>query len=128
MAARAKAGDFQALIWSLDSGPDPLVALKRWSSDNPRSSGNYANYHNPAYDKLLAEAARQRDPQKKMALVRQADAMLCDDAPVWFFNYNTAIMAYQPWVHGVQPVAVEMMYQDLKDIWIDDTSPRANEK
>jgi peptide/nickel transport system substrate-binding protein len=128
MAARAKAGDFQALIWSLDSGPDPLVALKRWSSGNPRSSGNYANYHNPAYDKLLETAARERNPEKKMALLRQADAMFWDDAPIWFFNYNKAIMAFQPWVHGVQAVAVEMMYQDLMDIWIDDSSPRANEK
>ena len=28
--------------------------------------------------------------------------MLYDEAPVWFFNYNKAVMAYQPWVHGLQ--------------------------
>jgi peptide/nickel transport system substrate-binding protein len=128
LAARAKAGDFQALIWSLDSGPDPVVTMERWQSKNLRSSGNYADYKNPEYDKLVDMAAAERDPAKRMDLVRQADALFCDDAPVWFFNYNKAIMAYQPWVHGVKPVAVEMMYQDPMDFWIDETSPRANEK
>ncbi|UCF90016.1 MAG: hypothetical protein JSW39_17155, partial [Desulfobacterales bacterium] len=128
MAARAREGDFQALIWSLDSGPDPLVALQRWTSSNLRSSGNYAKYSNPEYDQLLEAAAKELDPDKKMALLRQADAIFGEDAPIWFFNYNKAIMAYQPWVHGVMPVAVEMMYQDPMDFWIDESSPRANEK
>lgn len=128
MAARAKAGDFQALIWSLESGPDPLIVLQRWHSRNLRSSGNYANYSNPQYDELLDTAAQENDPTKKMDLLRQADALFCEDAPIWFFNYNKAIMAYQPWVHGVKPVAVEMMYQDPMEFWIDETSPRANEK
>ena len=51
-----------------------------------------------------------------------------DDAPVWFFNYNKAVIAHQPWVKGIKPVAIELMYQDLVDLWIDDASPRAKEK
>jgi peptide/nickel transport system substrate-binding protein len=46
-----------------------------------------------------------------------------DDAPVWFFNYNKAVMAYQPWVHGLVPNANELALQPYEDIWIDDTAP-----
>ena len=128
MADKAQKGELQALIWSLDAGPDPLVALGRWKSDNPRSAGNYANYKNPAFDALLDQAAKERDVKKKMALLAKADGVLIDDPPIWFYNYNKAVMAHHPWVHGLKPVAVEMMYQDMTDVWVDDKSPRANEK
>ena len=128
MADKAQKGELQALIWSLDSGPDPLVALGRWKSDNPRSAGNYAGYKNADFDALLDQAAKERDPAKKMALLAKADGVLLEDPPIWFYNYNKAVMAHHPWVHGLKPVAVEMMYQDMTDVWVDDQSPRANEK
>ena len=53
---------------------------------------------------------------------------LFDAAPVWFFNYNKAVMARQPWVHGLKPVAIEMMFQDMTEVWVDDSSPRAKQK
>ena len=119
LAERARSGKFQALTWSLESGPDPLQALMRFNSANPRTSGNYPGYKNPDYDKLLDAAAGERDEARKIELLSKADALLGDDAPVWFFNYNKAIIAYQPWVHGIKPVAPEMMYQNLADVWMD---------
>jgi len=44
---------------------------------------------------------------------------------VWFFNYNKAVMAYQPWVHGLQANATELAHQYPEDIWIDERSPVA---
>ena len=120
--------DFQAFIWSYESGPDPLAALKRWHSDTPANAGNSVVYSNPEFDQLLEQAAQARDEAKKMELLKKADRIFQDDAPIWFFNYNKAIMAHQPWVHGLQPVAVEMMYQDMTNVWVDETSPRAGEK
>lgn len=52
--------------------------------------------------------------------------MFRDDAAVWLLNYNKAVLAVQPWVHGLQPVSVEIMYQDMADVWVDKTSPRAS--
>jgi peptide/nickel transport system substrate-binding protein len=128
MAARAKKGEFQALIWSLESGPDPVATMRRWTSSNPRSAGNYANFSNPEYDALVKQAAATSDPDKRVELIQKADAVFVEEAPIWFFNYNKAVMAFQPWVHGVKPVGVEMMYQDPVDFWIDESSPRANMK
>lgn len=128
MAERIRSGAFQMFIWSLDSGPDPLEALQRWHSDNPQATSNYVSYSNPEYDKLLDEAAKLRDEGKKIELIKQAEAIFVEDAPIWFFNYNKAVMAFHPWVHGLSKVAPEMMFQDLTGVWIDETSPRANEK
>lgn len=121
-------GEFDAYIMSFNSGPDPIVTAKRWHSETPRGTGNYISYNNPEYDKLVDAAVQERDYAKQMDYLRQADALFREDAPIWFFNYNKAVMAYQPWVHGIQANAVELMYQDPESIWIDESSPRANEK
>ena len=46
-----------------------------------------------------------------------------EEAPFWFFNYNKAVMAYQPWVHGLKANAMELAIQDYEDIWIDENAP-----
>ncbi len=130
LSDRIRKMEYQAFIWSLSSGAggDPLQALARWHSKNPSTAGNFVGYNNPEFDKLLDGAGQERDPAKRIDVLRRADALFREDAPVWFFNYNKAVIAHQPWVHGIKPVAIEMMYQDLADLWIDDTSPRAKEK
>ncbi|MEW6261760.1 MAG: ABC transporter substrate-binding protein [Thermodesulfobacteriota bacterium] len=129
LAERAKAGEFQTFIWSLQTGPDPLGTLKRWSSEeNTRAGGNFVNYNNPEYNKLIKQAAAERNPDKQIALLKKADALFLEDAPVWFFNYNKAVMAHQPWVHGLKPVAIEMTFQDMTGVWVDEKSPRATQK
>ena len=130
LSARMQKLDYQAFIWSLSSGAggDSLQALARWESKNPPTAGNFVAYNSPEFDKLLDAARKERDTAKRNEILKKADALFKEDAPVWFFNYNKAVIAHQPWVHGIKPVAIEMMYQDLTDLWIDDTSPRANEK
>lgn len=128
MADKGAKGEFQALIWSLDAGPDPYVSMFRYHSENTRPAGNYANYKNPEYDKYLDMAAKELDQKKKMEYLAKADQVLINDPPLWFYNYNKAVMAYHPWVHGIKPVSVEMMYQDMTDVWVDENSPRANKK
>ena len=130
LADRVRRMDFQAFIWSLSSGAggDPLQALNRWYSRNPSTAGNFVGYNNPEFDRLLEIAGREQDPDTRLRVLRKADALFREDAPVWFFNYNKAVVAHQPWVHGIKPVAVEIMYQEMADVWVDESSPRAKEK
>jgi peptide/nickel transport system substrate-binding protein len=130
LAPRLQKLDYQAFIWSVSSGAggDSLQALARWESKNPPTAGNFVTYHNPEFDKLLEAARKERDALKRNEILRKADAVFKEDAPIWFFNYNKAVVAHQPWVKGIKPVAIEMMYQDLTDLWIDESSPRAKEK
>ena len=119
----AMKGDFQAYIISNLTGPDSLATLKCYHSKTPRTACNYTQFNNPAFDKLLDDAGQIDDPEKRIDLLRQANKILYDEAPVWFFNYNKAVMAYQPWIHGLQANATELAHQYVEDIWVDDRSP-----
>ena len=116
-------GDFQAVISSSLTGPDSLATLRCFYSKTPRSACNYVDFKNPAFDKLLDEAAQSGDAAKRTDLLRQANNLLYDEAPVWFFNYNKAVMAYQPWLHGLQANPTEITHQYYEDVWVDTTSP-----
>ncbi|HEV2673595.1 MAG TPA: ABC transporter substrate-binding protein [Aliidongia sp.] len=118
-------GDYQAFLWSLQTGPDPLSTLKCFSSATPQSACNYMLYKNQQVDALLDEAVATRDPAKQIDALKKVDAIIYDDAPVWFFNYNKAVLAYQPWIHGLQPNANELAVQNYEDIWVDASSPVA---
>jgi peptide/nickel transport system substrate-binding protein len=116
-------GEYQAYIWSNISGPDPAAALKCFHSTVPRSACNYTAFANPQVDKMLDEAGATDDEAKKLDLLKKANALIQDEAPMWFFNYNKAVLAYQPWVHGLQPNATELAWQYYDEIWVDETSP-----
>lgn len=115
--------NFQAFIWSNSSGPDPLNALRCFHSKTAQSACNYTSYASPEFDKLYEAAQQERDAAKQIDLLRQANDIVQDDAPVWFFNYNKAVMAYQPWIHGLVPNATELALQPYDEIWIDENAP-----
>jgi peptide/nickel transport system substrate-binding protein len=116
-------GEFQAYIWSNATGPDPLSALQCFYSRTPRSACNYTGFSNPEFDRLFEAARAERDPAKQNDLLRQANNLLQQEAPVWFFNYNKAVMAYQPWLHGLEKNATELALQNYEALWIDNTAP-----
>jgi peptide/nickel transport system substrate-binding protein len=119
----AMKGDFQAYIGSSLTGPDSLATLRCFYSKTPRSACNYIAFDNAAFDKLLDQAGQASDANKSVDLLRQANNLLYDEAPVWFFNYNKAVLAYQPWIHGLQANPTEITHQYPEDIWVDEKSP-----
>lgn len=119
----ARSGEYQAFIWSLTSGPDPLTSLKCFHSATPQSACNYTQFKNPEFDKLLDEAAATDDEAKKLENLKKANAILREEVPMWWFNYNKAVMAHQPWIKGLQPNATELAVQNYEDIWVDASSP-----
>ena len=114
LAEVIRKGDYQAYIYSVNSGPDPQAALKCFHSATPVSACNYTTFKNAEVDKLLDEAGATDDPAKKIANLKKVDAIIYEEAPVWFFNYNKAVMAYQPWLKGLQPNATELAFQDYE--------------
>jgi peptide/nickel transport system substrate-binding protein len=123
LSETVRKGDFQAFIWSAQTGPDPLGTLKCFHSATPLASCNYMSFKNAAYDKLIDEAGQTTDPAKLIPLLRQADTILYEEAPVWFYNYNKATMATQPWVRGVQANATELTHQYPEFMWVTADSP-----
>lgn len=126
MYDRITKGDFQAFIWSLGGYASPVLYINRYTSTHSRAAGNLMAYKNPAFDTIMGLASNEMSFDERMDLLRAAEAVFVDDPPCWFFNYNRAVIVHQPWVHGLQPVGREMMYQPWEKVWIDSTSPRAS--
>jgi peptide/nickel transport system substrate-binding protein len=116
-------GEHQSLIGSTLTGPDSLATLRCFYSKTPRTACNYTSFNNPQYDKLLDDASQEGDAAKRDNLLKQANNLLYDEAPVWFFNYNKAVLAHQPWIHGLQANPTEITHQYPEEIWVDATSP-----
>jgi peptide/nickel transport system substrate-binding protein len=123
LAEVVRSGDFQAFIYSQATGPDPQAALKCFHSSTPQSACNYVSFKNADFDRLIDEAGQTDDAAKRAQLLQKANALLYDEAPVWFFNYNKAVMAVQPWLKGIQLNATELTHQNVEDLWVDETSP-----
>jgi len=123
LAEVVRSGDFQAYVYSQSTGPDPQAALKCFHSSTPQSACNYMSFKNADFDKMIDEAGQTDDAAKRTQLLQKANALLYEEAPVWFFNYNKAVMAVQPWLKGIQLNATELTHQNVEDLWVDETSP-----
>jgi peptide/nickel transport system substrate-binding protein len=119
----AMKGEHEAYIGSSLTGPDSLATLRCYYSKTPRTACNYTSFSNPEFDKLLDAAAQEGDMSKRNDLLRQANNIVYEEAPVWFFNYNKAVLAHQPWIHGLQANPTEITHQYPEDVWVDERSP-----
>ncbi len=117
------AGDFQSFMWSSESGPDALTAMQCFYSKTSQAACNYQKFANADFDKLFEAAKVAKTDEEKNDLLRKANNLVQEEAPVWFFNYNKAVMAYQPWLHGLQPNSAELAIQSYEKLWVDETVP-----
>jgi len=125
--ARANAGEFDGYMTSTGGVPSSLQYMSRFLSQYSRSEGNTPAYFNPRFDHYLDLASKEANFDKRMSLIGKAETIFVDDAPIWFCNYSKAVMIHQSWVHGLKPVALDLSYQPMASVWIDETSPRANQ-
>ncbi len=88
---RSKSGNFftRRAGWFGDYA-DPTTWL---DMHRKTDSNNDGKYDNPAYDKLLADAALELDKAKRFEMLAQAEAMLMQDAPIVpLYYYNTMLI------------------------------------
>jgi len=65
--------------------PDPYDWLARWTTAAiPPGERNFAFWSNPTYDKLLADARVELDANKRLQLLKDAQKLLRDQAPIIF--------------------------------------------
>jgi len=63
---------------------------------------NGVGYSNPQFDALCDEADVEHDPQKRMALYRQAEQIAVDDAPWVPIYFKKDVELIKPWVGGIR--------------------------
>jgi peptide/nickel transport system substrate-binding protein len=85
--ARASRQEFSLFLvsWGSSTG-EPMAGLRSIAAtfDRARGTGsvNRGRYSNPEFDTLLANAARELDPAKREALLRQATRVVVEDAGI----------------------------------------------
>lgn len=119
-------GEATAWFRSNGTGPDPVGALRCFDSRVSPSACNRSGFADPKFDAMLDAAASEPDPQRRIELAKQADGYIFEQAPVWFHNYNKAVVATQPWVHGVDANVTEAAILEVDQIWLDETAPGRN--
>jgi ABC-type transport system substrate-binding protein len=108
--------------WEMDF-PDPssfFEPLFATSSIGPESSYNTSFFSNRHLDDLVARAHRELDPLVRIALYREANGILCDEAP-WAFTFSShRFDLRQPYVRG--PLRHPVWRVDPTRSWIDRTA------
>ncbi len=77
--------------------PDPNTFLDMWVTDGPQNNTGWSNRE---YDQLIADAARESDPRKRMAILRKAEAILVQEMPVTPFYFYTSLNVVDPRVEN----------------------------
>jgi ABC-type transport system substrate-binding protein len=110
--------------WAMDY-PDPssfFDPLFTTAAIGPEVSYNAAFYSNPRFDDLVARAHRDLDSGRRRALYREANRILCDEAP-WAFAFSHHWFdVRQPYVRGLSLHPVWTV--DATRAWIDRASDR----
>jgi peptide/nickel transport system substrate-binding protein/oligopeptide transport system substrate-binding protein len=88
-----------------------------------QSPDNYANYSNPAVDRLLEQARSESDYLKRIQLYRQGEELIMADAPVVNLMYYTLETLFQPYVQGIELNALGERYIPMEKIWLDAAPP-----
>lgn len=116
---RQQGGRFELYVGSLGGYGHPLIYLQRgFHSRFAGPGGNYTRYSNPRVDQLLDRAAEARDPNTMVRLIREAEKVIMDDAPVSVLTYTKGVVVMQPYVRGLRPVPVDQEFQAMEEVWL----------
>jgi oligopeptide transport system substrate-binding protein len=110
-----RTGSFQILrsVWIGDYA-DPASFLDIWTSD---SDNNFTGWSDPAYDRLLNEAAHAAVGQARNEILQQAETILLDAAPIIPVYYYTHVFLVRPSVHGWNPTLLD--HHPYKHVWLE---------
>ncbi len=77
--------------------PDPFDWLARWTTASiPPGERNFAFWSNTRYDALINSARTELDANKRIQLLKDAQKLLRDEAPIIFTGREQAATAWNP--------------------------------
>jgi oligopeptide transport system substrate-binding protein len=83
---------------------DPNSFLDMWLTGG---GNNETGWSNPAYDRLIAQAAATVDPQQRLEVFQKAEAILMDDMPIIPIYFYTTHFLKRPEVKGWYPTLLD---------------------
>jgi ABC-type oligopeptide transport system substrate-binding subunit len=78
---------------------------------------NRTGWSDPAYDRLIRDAAAELDPARRFALLAQAEQILLDSGPVIPIYHMATNEMIKPYVRGLYPTPLNV--HPLTHVWID---------
>jgi peptide/nickel transport system substrate-binding protein/oligopeptide transport system substrate-binding protein len=123
------APDWPTFKEMLKQGQLPMFRLS-WSADIPdpdnmlspllhsTSPTNRTFYRNPLVDQLLEQARQKLPYAQRIALYREVERIIMDDAPWIAQHYEALDRLYQPYVQGVEVSLLGKRMIPLKKIWL----------
>ncbi len=116
-AGRRGAVPFTTFGWYQDY-PDPsnfLDVLLNGERITEVHSNNVAFYDNERVNELLQEASTSTDQDHRLALYKEAERLIVEDAPWVFLYYPQMYLLRQPWLKGLKlnpvwPIRYEYMW------------------
>jgi oligopeptide transport system substrate-binding protein len=111
-----RVGAFEMLrsVWIADYA-DPTSFLDVFRSD---SGNNYTGWAHAGFDRLLFEADRTTDPRARFEVLRQAEKILLDEAPIIPLYTFTHVFAKDPAVRGWHPTLLD--HHPYKHVWLEE--------
>jgi peptide/nickel transport system substrate-binding protein/oligopeptide transport system substrate-binding protein len=123
------APDWPAFKKMLEQGQLPMFRLA-WHADIPDPDNmlspllhstrptNRTFYGNPRVDQLLEQARQELGEAQRIALYREVERMVIDDAP-WIPQHHSVLeYLYQPYVQGVEVNLLGHRTIPMKKIWL----------
>jgi oligopeptide transport system substrate-binding protein len=102
------------LVWAADI-PDPDNFL--YPLLHSTSPTNRTFYRNPRVDQLLEQARKERDDAQRIALYREIERLVLDDAP-WITQHHLVLhYLFQPYVQGVELSLLGRRMMPMKKVW-----------
>jgi ABC-type transport system substrate-binding protein len=94
--------------------PDPQIALQRWTSENiPPAEFNIAFYDSVKYTQLVVSARTELNVDKRLGLLKEAQRVLRDDAPIIWTSRSLIGMAWNP----KKITAIPLLPTSIVDLW-----------
>lgn len=97
-------GDFEAILWSRSSGPDPECSLV-WSKDGAM---NYSKFSNDKIESLLAEGRLVTDKNSRANVYKEIQGILASELP-WVFLIQPDLLV----AHSVNVENIKQAGQDM---------------
>ena len=77
---------------------------------NPPKGLGSAFYCNPEYDKVMKASREEQDPQKRLALLKQASEIVWADSPWMWLHVEKFVIAYSSKIKGMVVTPTEKFY------------------
>jgi len=98
--------DFDAITLGWTSGIETDIFQMFHSSQTIPGGDNFINYHSVYLDRVIDEARRTVDEQRRMELWREAHRIMHEDQPYTFLFFGKSLIFVDKRVHNVQQVKV----------------------